>query len=354
MKIAYICITHKPIVKDTTGGIETFSMYLVNALNELGHSVDVYSAEETDKTCFPNATLIPTFSISSLQKSETEDLESKNFTINYSFFQYEGFVKALQQSSKYDVIHFSSAQWYVPFLFEKYFEKPVVTTVHVNNLRPQVLKHLLNSHTKVSLVAISNFSATPFKNYPNTHTIHNGIDLSAFPFNPNPEKYVAWMGRIAPVKGLKEALEVAKKADVSFRASGSKDFPDYFHNEITPLLGNERIVVDRLNTEEKGKFLGNARAVLMPVMWDEPFGLVAIEAMACGTPVIAFRRGGLTETIIDGKTGFLVDTVEEMAQKLSEIDTISRQACRTHVEENFSSIVMAQRYEKVYQNFKKI
>lgn len=349
MKIAYVCISHKPISRETAGGIETFSVSLLNALIDLGHTVTLFAAKETDLKSFsPKLKFVQVFSLADLGK-ENKNLESKDFVLNYVFFQYAGAVKALLQKENFDIVHYSSPQWYIPFLLSNNKTK-TLTTIHVNNLRPLAASYLFNNFPNTYISNVSDSSSMPFQDYPKRKTIHNGIDLEYFPFNNEPEDYFAWLGRIAPVKGLKEAVQAAKLSDQTLIASGSIDFPDYFNLEVKPLLDQKRKVIEQPETSEiKGVFLSKAKAVLMPVQWEEPFGLVAIEAMACGTPVIAFRRGGLVETIVDGVTGYLVDSVEEMAEKIKQIYQIDRKKCREHVEKNFSSYVMAKKYADYYQ-----
>lgn len=353
MKIAFICISHKPITSDSTGGLETFCIYLLNNLSKLGCEITLYAADETDMSLFQNVTLAPTFSIIKDFAREENVTDHKRFALNYSIFQYAAFTKAYSDID-YDILHFSSAQWYIPFLLNHKKKTNIVTTVHVNNLRLEPLNYVFNNFSGPSIANISHFSSQPFNNMKNKKTIYNGIDINHFPFNEKPENHFAWLGRISPVKGLKEALTAAKKTDVNFIASGSIDYLDYYQNEIKPLLDKKRKLIKPLNVQNKGSFLAKAKAVLLPVQWDEPFGLVAIEAMACGTPVIAFKKGGLAETIIDGVTGFLVDTIDEMVAKMKIIDLIDRKKCREHIEKNFTSGIMAKNYINYYNEILKL
>jgi len=348
MKIAFITISYNQIGISTTGGIETFALYLLRELERLGNHITLFSAEETDQSSLPNIDFEPTFSyLHDLELKDNDDRSNNVLTLNYAMFQYFSLAKALLKSD-FDIYHFSSSQWYIPFLFSNYTNKKIITTVHVNNLRRKATSYVLKNFKGPYIANISNASAELFKNYPKRKTIHNGIPLENFYFNNNPDNYFAWLGRITPVKGLKEALLAAKKADIEFIASGPIHFPDYFNKEIKPLLDKKRSMISPLNIKDKVKFLSNAKAVLMPVLWDEPFGLVAIEAMACGTPVIAFKRGGLKETIIDGVTGFLVDSIDEMVEKIKRIDEINRKKCREHVRKNFTSEIMAKKYLNYY------
>jgi glycosyltransferase involved in cell wall biosynthesis len=370
MKIAYVCISHKPITPKTTGGIETFSIYLLNALAKLECEVSLFSAQETDTSLFTNVKFSPVFSLTDLAKNENENLESKQFTLNYAMFQYASLAKVLQRKDEFDVIHFSCAQWYIPLILNENIGKPVVSTIHVNNLKEKPLEYVLNNFKKTYLANISNFSSRPFLNYQNRETIYNGIDLGTFPFQETSGNYFAWLGRIAPSKGLKEALLATKKANIKLRASGPQDFEEYYQKEIAPLLDSDRELMGPLDLKTKGEFLSNSKAVLLPIQWEEPFGLVAIEAMACGAPVIAFSRGAMPEIIEDGVTGFIVnpsdedkrgdfivkktgiegltEAIERMNSLTSEEYIKMRQNCRRHVEENFSVERMAQNYKNMY------
>lgn len=370
VKVAFVSVSHKPISSASTGGLETFAIYYLNQLKKIDCQVTLFAAQETDTSLFPGIDFVPLFSLNDIQKSENEDLESKIFTLNYSMFQYASLAKVLERKDEFDIIHFSCAQWYASSILSN-TDKPIVSTVHVNNLKENPLIYVLNNFKKAHLVNISNFSGRPFADYKNRQTVYNGIDLNLFPFQTSSKNYFGWLGRIAPAKGLKEALLAARQADIELVASGPKDFSDYCQKEVQPLLDEKRKLIDPVGLGTKGQFLTDAKAILLPIQWEEPFGLVAIEAMACGTPVIAFAKGAMPEIILDGVTGFIVNPsgedkrgdfivkktgIEGLVEAIQKINSLPeteyvkmRQASKKRVEENFSVEKMTAGYREVYR-----
>ena len=366
IKVAFISVSHKSISLVSTGGLETFAIYYLNQLKRSNYKITLFAAKETDLSLFPGIDFVDLFSLADIQEVKDEDLESKAFTLNYSMFQYASLAKVLKRKDEFDIVHFSCAQWYAASILSQNTDKLIISTIHVNNLKENPLNYVLNNFKKTYLVNISNFSSIPFSNYENRETVYNGIDLNLFPFQVSSDSYFGWLGRIAPAKGLKEALLAAKKADIEFTASGPRDFAEYYQKEIVPLLDNKRKLIYPLDLKTKGKFLSSAKAILLPIQWEEPFGLVMIEAMACGTPVIAYNRGSVPEILRDGLTGFIIDPddedrpgkggwiikkqgIEGLVEAIKRIGEIDRRACREHVEVNFSVEKMVNGYEKVYE-----
>jgi glycosyltransferase involved in cell wall biosynthesis len=228
---------------------------------------------------------------------------------------------------------------------------PIVYTLHDPILpwRSDIFSRFLtpNQH----LISITDAQRRPAPDLPYLATIYNSIDVDAFPFVKEPSNYVMFAGRLVPEKNPADAIKAARLANTPIRLFGEIPGygygPKYFDNEIKPQLDESVIYGGFLERKQLAQEYGMAKALLVPIKWEEPFGLVLIEAMACGTPVIAFRRGSVPEVIVDGKTGFIVDTVEEMAEAIKKIDTIDRQACRDHVLEKFSNQRMVEKYETV-------
>ena len=186
--------------------------------------------------------------------------------------------------------------------------------------------------------------------------VHHGLPMEQFrSMVKQPESFFVWLGHFVPAKGPHLAIEAAKKAGVPLVLAGTVDrhvqaSVDYFEQEIKPHIDDEQITyIGPVNMKQKIDLLSRARGLLNPIQWEEPFGMVMIEAMAVGCPVIAFRRGAVPEIVIAGKSGFLVDDVDEMVSSIAHIDELDREIVRAHVEQHFTSSIMAQKYTKVYK-----
>jgi glycosyltransferase involved in cell wall biosynthesis len=189
---------------------------------------------------------------------------------------------------------------------------------------------------------------------PHLQTIHHGLDLSQYQYRDKKQDYLAFLGRIAPIKGPHLAIRAAKKAGIPLKIAGEVQpvFRDYFEAEIRPHLDGTFIeYIGEADLAAKNELLGHARAMLFPIQWDEPFGLVMLEAMACGTPVLALPGGSVEEVIENGVNGFICQSVEEMAARAQEVGrTIAPSVVRRHVQERYSLEQMAARYAKLYQS----
>jgi glycosyltransferase involved in cell wall biosynthesis len=205
-------------------------------------------------------------------------------------------------------------------------------------------------------VSISNNQRKPAPQLPYIGTIYNGVDLDEFTFTKKHQDYLLFVGRIVPEKGAHKAIELAKKTQHKLIIIGPT-YPDqlyYFESKIKPHLNDQIKYLGFMDHQQLVKYFQGAKAFLMPISWEEPFGLTMIEAMACGTPVIATRKGSVPEIVAHGKTGFIVDSIKEMIESIAKIDKIDRQQCRNHVLENFSIQTMVQNYIDAYKNVIKI
>jgi glycosyltransferase involved in cell wall biosynthesis len=201
----------------------------------------------------------------------------------------------------------------------------------------------------VSYVTISNFQRAKLK-LPKIRTIHHGIDLSRYRLNTDAGKYLSFLGRIAPVKGTHLAIETARKAGIPLKIAGEIQplYRDYWQNVVKPQIDGKFIeYLGDVGLSEKNELLGNSIAMLFPIQWDEPFGLVMVEAMACGTPVLALPGGSVREVVKDGVSGYVCDSVEELARRAQSI-ALPRQSVRAYAEKYFSSERMANDYVDLY------
>ncbi|MCZ6551016.1 MAG: glycosyltransferase, partial [candidate division NC10 bacterium] len=183
-------------------------------------------------------------------------------------------------------------------------------------------------------------------------TVYHGLPANMYSFQEDPGKYLAFLGRICPEKRVDTAIEIAKRTGMELKIAAKVDKVDqeYFADIIRPLLDHPLIeYVGEIGEAEKDVFLGNAYALLFSIDWPEPFGLVMIEAMACGTPIIARRRGSVPEVMEDGVTGFICDTVEEAVRAVQEVASLTRKECRRAFEKKFTVTQMAQRYLAIYE-----
>jgi glycosyltransferase involved in cell wall biosynthesis len=183
--------------------------------------------------------------------------------------------------------------------------------------------------------------------------VHNAIDVASFPFSNDKDDYLLFLSRIAPEKGTHLAIEAARRLGMPLIVAGKVDRVDraYFHEVVEPLIDGEQVVFHgEADAACKRELFRRAYCLVIPLRWDEPFGLVLAEAMACGTPVVAFRRGAAPEVVAHGETGFLVDDLDELVGAVRRVDAIDPARCRRHVEEHFSPELAGQRYLAIYRS----
>ncbi|MCD6528192.1 glycosyltransferase family 4 protein [bacterium] len=256
---------------------------------------------------------------------------------------------------KLDILHIHPIDRALPFgmAFEKI---PVVYTLHdpVYPWRAKVFK--MFSSKNQYLVSISKAQRKPALNLNWIATIYNGINLKLFPFSKKPKNFLLFLGRLLPQKGPDIALQAAIKTKEKLLIAGLPAGGKFWEEKIKPYLGKQIQYIGNIPYEKTYKYYGQAKALLCPIQWEEPFGLTFVEAMACGTPVIAFDRGSASEVIKNGKTGFVVKpfdkrgktNIKEFLEAIKKIDTIKREECRKWVEEKFSFERMISDYEKVF------
>jgi glycosyltransferase involved in cell wall biosynthesis len=216
------------------------------------------------------------------------------------------------------------------------------------------LKSLLEEYSEVPLVSISNDQRRPIPAANWRGTVYHGLPENLHTFRNQPDGYLAFLGRISPQKRLDRAIEIARRSGMKLKVA-AKIYPeerDYYTRTIEPLLRESQSFVEfigEVGGRDKDEFLGKACAMLFPIDWPEPFGLVMIEALACGTPVIAWRNGSVPEVIDDGVTGFIVDSLDDAVEAVGRLDWLNRAVCRKVFEQRFNDTRMAREYLKIYR-----
>ncbi|MFN3329955.1 MAG: glycosyltransferase family 4 protein [Pyrinomonadaceae bacterium] len=253
--------------------------------------------------------------------------------------------EVFERADEFDLIH--NHFDFLPLSYSKLVKTPVVTTIHGFSSE-QILPVYKKYNKHVYYVAISEADKSPELDY--IATIHHGIDLKEFSLNESHGDYLLFFGRIHHEKGTAEAIEVARKTGLRLIIAGIIQDEKYFREKVLPFVDGKQIeYVGSVGPEKRNVLLGNAKALLHVINFEEPFGLSLIEAMACGTPVIATKRGSIPEIIIHGETGFIVENLQEAAEAIGSIERLDRKKIRDHVEKNFSVEKMVNRYIEVYK-----
>jgi glycosyltransferase involved in cell wall biosynthesis len=251
----------------------------------------------------------------------------------------------MEQADKFDLIHNNFD--FLPLTYSCLIRTPMVTTIHGFS-SPKILPVYKKYNSTNSYVSISNSDRSPELDY--AATVYNGINTDEFTFCPEPKDYLLFFGRIHPEKGTSESIQIAKQSGRKLIISGLIQDQDYFDCKIKPFINDDDIVyVGNSGPKERDKLMGEAYALLHPISFEEPFGLSVAESMLCGTPVIAFNKGAMPELILDGKTGFLVNTTDDAVEAVNNIKSINRKYCREFAASKFSRQKMIEGYLEVYK-----
>lgn len=251
----------------------------------------------------------------------------------------------MEKAEQFDLIH--NHFDFLPLTYTKLVKTKVLTTIHgFSSKKILDVYRKYNAHT--SYISISDADRSPDLNY--LATVYNGIDAHAFGYVPNIGDYLLFFGRIHPDKGTSEAIQIAQMTGMRLKIAGLIQDESYFKQEVEPHIDGRNVMyLGNVGPSERNILLGGASALLHPIRFEEPFGLSVVEAMFCGTPVIAFKRGSMPELIVDQKTGFLVDTVHQAARAVIQLSRIERAECRRWAESKFSKEQMVEGYVAVYE-----
>ncbi len=336
MKIAQIAPLHESVPPKTYGGIERVVHYLTEELVKLGHEVTLFASGDS-QTSAQLCSIIP----ESLRKSSKGRNPIASHVLSYG--------RLLEQLADYDVVHFHTE--FYQFMLEQTLCVPHFSTLHCR-LDTLDYAEIFKNHTQMPVVSISNAQREPVPNANWIDTVYNGIPEDNFTFKPNiGQEYLAFVGRISPLKNPIAAIEIAIQANIPIKIAAKVDPWDqeYFDSQFKPYLSHPLVeYIGEINELEKNELLGNALGLLFPIDWPEPFGLVMIEAMACGTPVIAFNNGAVPEVMQNYFTGYIVNSVEEAVKSVSMLSSISREYCRHYFLKRFSASTMAENYVQLY------
>lgn len=251
----------------------------------------------------------------------------------------------LEKADEFDIIH--NHYDFLPLTYSQLINTPMITTIHGFS-SPAILPVFKKYNGHTHYVSISDANRDPALDY--LATVYNGIDIASFTFGAVPEDYLLFFGRIHPDKGTHKAIELARRCGRKLIIAGLIQDREYFTSIILPQIDHINVVyAGNCDPIQRDKLMSNAFALLHLISFEEPFGLNVVEAMCCGTPVIAFNRGAMPELIENGRTGFLVDTLEEGARAISKLYQIKREACRKRVVTIFSKERMAGEYYRLYQ-----
>ncbi|GAP96782.1 glycosyltransferase family 4 protein [Leptolyngbya sp. NIES-2104] len=337
MRIAQVTPLWERVPPPAYGGIELVVSLLTDELVRRGHEVTLFATGDS-------------ITLANLESVHPRAIRTDPTVKEYQIYESMQLGHVYQRAHEFDVIH--SHMGFATLPYAQFVKTPTVHTLH-GVFTPDNEK-LYSYARSQPYVSISNAQRKPELGLNYAATVYNGIDVDSYKFyaEPNEPPYLAFLGRLSPEKGPHHAIEIAKRTGMTLKMAGKIDIVDReFYDEIlAPQIDGEQIqYLGEANHVQKNTLMGGAVATLFPITWKEPFGLVMVESMAAGTPVIGMRLGSAPEVICDGKSGFLCDTVEECVAALERVKNIDRAACRQHVIEHFSVQRMADGYEAVYR-----
>jgi len=360
LKIAILAPLKRELSRDTKGGRPRIVYNLVEELSARGHKVTVFGTGDS----VVHAELVPVIPKALFHLPAVE-----NEFYRHLIFLCRMMEELIARRGNFDIIHSHFYPEVLPLQFSDKVGAPIVSTVHTQ-MTPD-LGEFFSRHNDTYFAPISNRQKELYPGLNYTRTVYNGIDENEFTFNSTPEDYFLFVGRIREFfrdetgqlidpKGVTDAIRVAQKTGVKLKILGNVESYQFYEREIEPhlsdkiqFMGDPHSAEGSMTLAERVGLYRGAKALLLPVHWEEPFGIVMIEAMACGVPVIAYRMGAIPEVIEEGITGFVVENEDAMAEAVKKAESLNRSACRKEVEERFTIRKMTEGYEKVYRDILK-
>jgi len=347
MKIGVLAYPHYRTPPEKYGPIQTVVDELIKGLDKRGHNVTAFVTGDSDVSC------------SKIIVKDTPDIDDPTVP-DVKIYEQVTIQELLKHRNEFDVLSSHISFHILPFL--ELLNYPVVVNlqgIYTNSHYKKVFYYYKNAY----FVSISNKQREQLSDLNYIATIYHGLELSRFSFNLKPEDNLCFLGRTNPSKGMDVAIDVAKQINKKLIIGARQDQDDlskkFYKEKIKPSLNDENIIwLGERDFDQKVKLLRHSKVLIFPINWEEAFGLVMIEAMACGTPVVAFNRGAVPEVIKDGATGFIcppgdIDCMVKAVKKIYEMPKEEyckiRKNCRRHIEDNFTVEKMVDNYEKVYQ-----
>jgi glycosyltransferase involved in cell wall biosynthesis len=336
MRIAQVSPLFESVPPKAYGGTERVVSYLTEELVDEGHQVTLFASGDS----VTRAQLVPGSPRSLRLDPGCEDQLAHHILMLEQVFRAAG---------SFDLIHFHLD--YLHYSYSRRYPTPNLTTLHGRLTIPDLVP-LYREFAEMPVVSITHSQREPLPWINWKGTVYHGLPADLYRFREGPGQYLAFLGRISPEKHADRAIEIARRVGLRLKIAAKVSEPDreYFETVIKPQLKDPMVeFLGEIGEEEKNDLLGNAAALLFPIDWPEPFGLVLIEAMACGTPTVAYRRGSVPEVLEEGVTGFIVEGMEEAVRATRRIHGLSRARCRREFEERFTAERMARDYLAVYE-----
>jgi len=336
MKIAQVAPLAESVPPQLYGGTERVVAFLTNELVRLGHDVTLFASADSDTS----GHLVPAWPRALRLDGTCRDSLIPHFLL---------LEEVAQRAAEFDVIHFHTGPLHFPLA--RRLPTAHLTTLHGRLDMPE-LQPFFDEFKDIPVVSISRAQQSPLPQAGWIGTVHHGLPLDLLTFEDGPGEYLAFIGRISPEKRVDRAIAIATACGIPLKIAAKVDPADreYYERDIEHLLDNPLVeYIGEIGEAQKPNFLGGAMALLFPIDWPEPFGLVMIEALACGTPVVAFRGGSVAEVLVDGVTGFIVESIDDAIRATREVGRLDRRRCRAVFERRYSVTRMATDYVALYE-----